>query len=292
MDRTRLAVLLARDAGWVEGTRGSLAALDKVLHEATARVDERQRKLGEHAATGRPDVSKDEAARRATAAEAGEREAATALTEVQVRLREDERNRAEVEKLARERDAQRSVAERWRRLADVIGSADGKRFRVFAQGLALDALLQHASHHLRFLAPRYGLMRVPGADLELQVVDHDLGDEVRSVNGLSGGETFLVSLALALGLASLSTRVTQARTLFIDEGFGTLDRDTLENAMVALDSLRASGRTIGVISHVPELHERIGVQVTVERVSAGRSRVVLPDSKATDPAGNGTRFAS
>jgi exonuclease SbcC len=131
-------------------------------------------------------------------------------------------------------------------------------------------------------------MRVPGADLELQVVDHDLGDEVRSVNGLSGGETFLVSLALALGLASLSTRVTQARTLFIDEGFGTLDRDTLENAMVALDSLRATGRTIGVISHVPELHERIGVRVTVERVSAGRSRVTLPESsgsmRATDPA--------
>ncbi len=276
MDRARLAALLARDLGWIEGTRGSLAALDKALHEATTRVAERQRKLGEHDATGRPSISKNEAAQRAASAEAREREAAAALTEVQVRLREDERSRAEVAKLAGERDAQRAVAERWRRLADVIGSSDGKRFRTFAQGLALDALLQHASHHLRCLAPRYGLMRVPGADLELQVVDHDLGDEVRSVNGLSGGETFLVSLALALGLASLSTRVTQARTLFIDEGFGTLDRDTLENAMVALDSLRATGRTIGVISHVPELHERIGVRVTVERVSAGRSRVVLP----------------
>ncbi len=277
MDALRLAALLARDGAWIESTRQSLAALDRTVHEEEARLAERQRNVGEHEASGRPDVSKDEAAQRAGEADAREREAAAALTEVQLRLREDERDRSELAKLAAERDAQHAVAERWRRLADVIGSSDGKKFRTFAQGLALDALLQHANHHLRCLAPRYGLMRVPGTNLELQVVDHDLGDEVRSVNGLSGGETFLVSLALALGLASLSTRVTQARTLFIDEGFGTLDRDTLENAMVALDGLRATGRTIGVISHVPELHERIGVRVTVERVSAGRSRVVLPD---------------
>ena len=97
-----------------------------------------------------------------------------------------------------------------------------------------------------------------------------MGDEVRGVNGLSGGESFLVSLAL--GLAFLSTRRAQARTLFIDEGFGTLDRETLEQAMAAIDQLGSGNRTVGDISHVPELHERIGAQVTVERVSAGRSR--------------------
>jgi len=284
IDRGRLAELLARDQGWIDSTRATLAALDKALDEATTRLAERKRRLDEHGATGRPQLSKDDAVQRVAVAEAAEREAAAALAEVQLGLREDERSRAEVARLAVDRDAQRGIAERWRRLAEVIGSSDGKRFRTFAQGLALDALLEHAGHHLRCLAPRYGLMRVPGADLELQVVDHDLGEEVRSVNGLSGGETFLVSLALALGLASLSTRVTQARTLFIDEGFGTLDRDTLENAMVALDSLRATGRTIGVISHLPELHERIGVRVTVERVSAGRSRVVLPDRSGGEQA--------
>ncbi|HET7753710.1 MAG TPA: AAA family ATPase [Anaeromyxobacteraceae bacterium] len=277
MDRERLEALLARDQAWIDSTRRQLALLEKALHEAEARLAERERKVAEHEARERPDLSRDEAAQRVAAAETRVRDAAAALAEVQLALREDERNRAQMAKLAGERDAQRAIAERWRRLADVIGSSDGKRFRTFAQGLALDGLLEHAGHHLRCLAPRYGLMRVPGADLELQVVDHDLGDEVRTVNGLSGGETFLVSLALALGLASLSTRVTQARTLFIDEGFGTLDRDTLENAMTALDSLRATGRTIGVISHVPELHERIGVRVSVERVSAGRSRVVLPE---------------
>jgi DNA repair protein SbcC/Rad50 len=284
MDRPRLEALLACDATWIETTRRTLADLDRALHEAEARDAERRRALDAHAARGRPDVSKEEAVRSAAASDEAERTATAEFTEVQVRLREDERNRGEYARLAGERDAQRLVAERWRRVADVIGSSDGKKFRTFAQGLALDALLQQAALHLRLLAPRYGLMRVPRTDLELQVVDHDLGDEVRSVNGLSGGETFLVSLALALGLASLSTRVTQARTLFIDEGFGTLDRDTLENAMVALDGLRATGRTIGVISHVPELHERIGVRVTVERVSAGRSRLVLPASGASRPA--------
>jgi exonuclease SbcC len=280
LDRRRLAALLARDGAWIESSRRALSALDKALHEAEARLSERRRRLRDHESTGRPGISKEEAAERAKAAGAQERGAADALAEVHFRLREDERGRGEAARLAAERDAQREVAGRWRGLAAVIGSADGKKLRTFAQGLTLDALLLHASHHLRYLAPRYALARVPGADLDLQVVDHDLGAEVRSVNGLSGGETFLVSLALALGLASLSTRATQARTLFIDEGFGTLDRDTLEKAMAALDGLRATGRTVGIISHVPELHERLGASVRVERVSAGRSRVVLPEESA------------
>ena len=283
LDLAALAALLARDEGWLASARAALAALEKALHEAQVLLGERERLAREHEAAGRPDVSAEEAAALAARAEAAAQAATAELAEVKARLRQDEGSRAERARLAGEREAKRAVAERWRRLAAVIGSSDGKRFRTFAQGLTLEALLLHANHHLRCLAPRYGLMRVPGTSLELQVVDHDLGEEVRSVNGLSGGETFLVSLALALGLASLSTRATHARTLFIDEGFGTLDRDTLENAMVALDGLRASGRTVGVISHVPELHERIGVRVTVERVSAGRSRVVLPEGCAAQP---------
>ncbi|WP_370539110.1 SbcC/MukB-like Walker B domain-containing protein, partial [Anaeromyxobacter sp. PSR-1] len=198
-------------------------------------------------------------------------------SQVTLELRRDEDARARHAEVSGAVEAARAAAERWERLAKVIGSADGSRFRRYAQGLALDGLLAAANVHLRDLARRYELMRVPGADLEIQVIDHDLADEVRTVNGLSGGELFLVSLALALGLASLSTRAAHARTLFIDEGFGTLDRDTLEHAMAALEGLRQTGRTVGVISHVPELHERIGVQVTVERVSAGRSRLVVPE---------------
>ncbi|MFZ6043844.1 SbcC/MukB-like Walker B domain-containing protein, partial [Vibrio natriegens] len=110
---------------------------------------------------------------------------------------------------------------------------------------------------------------VPGSPLALQVIDHDMGDEVRSVESLSGGESFLVSLALALALASLAADTRQLGSLFIDEGFGTLDPDSLEMALSCLDALQADGRQIGVISHVSTLVERIGVQVCVEAQGGG-----------------------
>jgi len=276
LDRARLEALLALGSEWIQTTRARLQALARTLHEAESTHAERLRRAAAHAAEGRPAVSREEAAAQMAAAEQAASDAKGRLVEVQVKLRADLEGRSRVANLATERDAQKGVAARWKAVSDLIGSGDGKKFRSFAQGLTLDALLRQANHHLLDLAPRYQIMRVPGQDLELQVVDRDLGDEVRSVNGLSGGESFLVSLALALALASIATRVTQSRTLFIDEGFGTLDRDTLEHAMVALETLRASGRTVGVISHVPELHERIGVRVEIERTGVGRSRVVVP----------------
>jgi exonuclease SbcC len=123
------------------------------------------------------------------------------------------------------------------------------------------------------LARRYRLERVPGHDMELQVVDGDMGDEVRSVHSLSGGETFLVSLALALALSSIAAEKTQIGSLFIDEGFGALDPNALEIALAALESIQATGRRVGIISHVAGLAERIGVRVRVVAVGGGRSRV-------------------
>ena len=105
------------------------------------------------------------------------------------------------------------------------------------------------------------------------VVDEDMGGETRSVHSLSGGETFLVSLALALGLSSLATRKTRIESLFVDEGFGALDPRTLDTALAVLETLRAGGRRVGVISHVPGLSERIGVRVAVTPMGGGRSRV-------------------
>jgi exonuclease SbcC len=111
--------------------------------------------------------------------------------------------------------------------------------------------------------------------LDLQVVDQDMGDEMRGLSSLSGGESFLVSLALALGLASLSSETTQVETLFIDEGFGTLDPETLEVALATLDALQATGRQVGIISHVSGMAERIGAQVRVVKQGGGRSRLVV-----------------
>ena len=109
--------------------------------------------------------------------------------------------------------------------------------------------------------------------LALQIVDLDMMGEVRSVHSLSGGESFLVSLALALGLSSLSSNRMNVESLFIDEGFGSLDMDTLRIAMDALERLQMQGRKIGVISHVAEMTERIPAQVQVVKTGSGRSKV-------------------
>jgi len=167
--------------------------------------------------------------------------------------------------------ARRESARPWIALGELIGHHSGKSFQKFAQSLTLDLLVHHANGHLVDLAPRYQLMRIPGYDLDLQVIDRDLGDDVRTIRSLSGGETFLVSLALALSLSSVSSASTHVQTLFIDEGFGTLDPRSLEMALAALDTLQATGCKVGVISHVPGLAERIGVQVVVEPQGAARS---------------------
>ena len=130
--------------------------------------------------------------------------------------------------------------------------------------------MQHANAQLRQLARRYRLQR-GGSPLGLLVLDTEMGDELRSVHSLSGGETFLVSLALALGLASMASSKLRIESLFIDEGFGSLDPESLQLAMDALDNLQAQGRKVAVISHVQEMHERIPVQIRVQRQGNGAS---------------------
>jgi len=171
-----------------------------------------------------------------------------------------------------DRELQRAVVERWQLLSNLIGSADGKKLRHLAQEVTLDLVIVHANQHLRDLARRYWLERLPES-LHIVVIDHELLGERRSVASLSGGETFLVSLALALGLASLSAEKIRVETLFIDEGFGSLDQATLQLAVAALDRVQASGRQVGVVSHVGDLAERLGVEVRVEPLGGGKSRV-------------------
>ena len=180
-------------------------------------------------------------------------------TELAFRLRTQTENKAKVSGLQEELNVRRTESERWAKLNELAGSADGAKFRRIAQGYTLDILLNYANVQLRELTRRYRLERVPET-LALQVIDRDMCDEVRTVHSLSGGESFLVSLALALGLSSLSSNRMRVESLFIDEGFGSLDAETLRVAMDALESLRTQGRKIGVISHVQEMTERIRVE--------------------------------
>ncbi|RAK66059.1 SbcC/MukB-like Walker B domain-containing protein [Hymenobacter edaphi] len=173
--------------------------------------------------------------------------------------------------LALDLERQQQEARRWRRLAELIGSADGKKFSEFAQGLTLTRLVELANRHLHRLNDRYRITRNPEEHLDLLIADEYQAGSTRSMNSLSGGESFLVSLALALGLSELAGHRTQIETLFIDEGFGTLDPETLDVALSALETLQGSGKMVGIISHVEALKERVSTQIHVRKGAGGVS---------------------
>ncbi|MFC5694037.1 AAA family ATPase [Pseudomonas sp. GCM10022186] len=194
--------------------------------------------------------------------------------EIRAQLLGDEQRRQNQQALFAEIARQEAECDLWQRLNGLVGSADGAKYRKFAQGLTLDHLVHLANLQLQRLHGRYQLARRQGGELELEVVDTWQGDVVRDCKTLSGGESFLVSLALALALSDLVSHKTSIDSLFLDEGFGTLDGETLEVALDALDALNASGKMIGVISHVEALKERIPVQLKVHKgVGMGYSRL-------------------
>ncbi|QKF74510.1 putative exonuclease SbcCD, C subunit (plasmid) [Aliarcobacter faecis] len=161
----------------------------------------------------------------------------------------------------------------WIKLNEMIGSASGDKFAKFAQGITLDQLIYLANKHLQILSPRYELQRSSDSSklLEIEIIDGFQGDVVRPVSTLSGGESFIVSLSLALGLSALASQKISIDSLFLDEGFGTLDSDSLELALNALNQLQSSGKMVGVISHVEALKERISLQIRVTPKGDGTS---------------------
>lgn len=194
--------------------------------------------------------------------------------EIRQQLKQNAENqqRQQLLRLQMERAAQE--VEDWGWLNSLIGSREGDKFRKFAQGLTLDNLVWLANHQLNRLHGRYLLQRKASDALELEVVDTWQADAVRDTRTLSGGESFLVSLALALALSDLVSHKTRIDSLFLDEGFGTLDSETLDTALDALDALNASGKIIGVISHVEAMKERIPVQIKVKKINGlGYSRL-------------------
>ena len=282
VDETLLASLLERDTQWIASERNYLQQQENDWITARTTLDDRIRRLAEHD-TKRKEMDWDEASYPAEPevlqqmqvqyAEKS-RELDALATEIRFKLRTNEENRQKVQSLEKELLQAREVSEHWASLNEIAGSSDGGKFRRIAQGYTLDVLLSYANVQLSELSKRYRLERVPDT-LALQVIDRDMCDEVRTVHSLSGGESFLVSLALALGLSSLSSNRMRVESLFIDEGFGSLDAETLRVAMDALDSLRTRGRKIGVISHVQEMTERIPVQIKVNRGDNGRSYLTV-----------------
>jgi DNA repair protein SbcC/Rad50 len=171
---------------------------------------------------------------------------------------------------------QKHELQKWSYLNDLIGSADGKKFRAFAQGLTFEIMVGHANWKLADMTDRYLLKRDTEKPLELLIVDNYKAGEIRSTQNLSGGESFIVSLALALGLSSLSSKKMRIDSLFLDEGFGTLDEDSLNIALNTLAGLHDQGKLIGVISHVQAMKERIATHISIVPVREGNSRIEGP----------------
>ena len=209
-----------------------------------------------------------ETARLATLSSQAAQNSATLLT-FQTRLRAHEESNRHAAQQQHILDAARDNALHWKRLSDFIGSADGKRFRQLAQSYTFRYLVEHANRHLQQLSPRYQLRTPPGT-LFLEVVDRDMFDQTRYVTSLSGGETFVVSLALALGLSSLSTGNVSIGSLFIDEGFGNLDQESLRLVMDALSNLENSqGRKVGIVSHTEQIRQQLYPQIRVRKMPSG-----------------------
>lgn len=195
------------------------------------------------------------------------RENTTQQGEIRQQLKQDGDNRLHQQTLMQQIEEAARLADDWGYLNSLIGSSTGDKFRKFAQGLTLDNLVWLANQQLNRLHGRYLLQRKASDALELEVVDTWQADAVRDTRTLSGGESFLVSLALALALSDLVSHKTRIDSLFLDEGFGTLDSETLDTALDALDALNATGKTIGVISHVEAMKERIPVQIKVKKIN-------------------------
>ncbi|HKL58302.1 MAG TPA: AAA family ATPase [Sphaerochaeta sp.] len=168
-------------------------------------------------------------------------------------------------------EAQRKECTTWERLHSLIGSADGKKFRNFAQGLTFELMVGHANMQLAKMSDRYLLIRSDEQPLELNVIDNYQAGEIRSTKNLSGGESFIISLTLALGLSKMASRKVRVDSLFLDEGFGTLDEASLETALKTLSSLQQDGKLIGVISHVSAMQEMISTQIVITPASGGKS---------------------
>lgn len=285
--RARYEILLREAVAAWNIARDARAKADSEVAVALARRDEAARDLAEaEAAVQRAGL--DEAAMHApagTRAALAAREAAcaTAIESFSARhgalcerLAQDDAARARADALGAGIAAAEAENRIWEDIAAAIGSASGDRFRRFAQSVTLDHLIALANQRLVMLTPRYRLEKSGEVDaLGLQIVDRDLGDERRSTRSLSGGERFLASLALALALAGLEGRDSFVDTLFIDEGFGSLDSTTLDVAIDALETLQGQGRKVGVISHVDSLQQRIAVRISVERRGGGLSVVRL-----------------
>ena len=218
---------------------------------------------------------------------AGQKELQQEIGGISEKLKDNEGLKQQQQDRIRIIDAQKRECSRWDMLHELIGSADGRKYRNFAQGLTFEMMIGYANRQLQKMTDRYLLIRDEVQPLELNVIANYQAGEIRSTKNLSGGESFIVSLSLALGLSHMASKNVRVDSLFLDEGFGMLDEEALDTALETLAGLQQDGKLIGMISHVPALKERISTQIQVTPQTGGRSMISGPgcgECKATAEA--------
>ena len=275
LSESDLDEMLGRNEVWLKSEAEALQEFASAVQTKTGQLETLQEQHKVHL-DGRPSEQTQEQVQLQHQAVSQQIETVLQSQEdVQKHLTVDDAQRKNNEDVQRKIVQQEKLASPWIRLNEVIGSSDGSAFRNIAQRHTLDILLQFSNQQLNLLSGRYRLERIPNS-LNLMVVDQDMADERRSIHSLSGGESFLVSLALALGLASLTSNRLKIESLFIDEGFGSLDPNTLDLAMNALMQLESQGRKVGIISHVTAMTDAIPVQIKVRKGANGASTIDVP----------------
>lgn len=268
-----LTALIQINSAQEQDIRNRLNHAERLLSEASSALKTMQEQLSEHLQT-QPDIEYEKLVTLIQDNIAKLKAQLEVRDGLKLKLELHQQNLAKQQKYAEQIQNIQQEEHRWSKISGLIGDAKGKEFRDYAQQYHLDILVEHANQQLAMLSQRYTLKRLDQS-LSLAIIDHDMDGETRSVASLSGGESFLTALALSLAIANMASGSMKIESLFIDEGFGTLDASSLHMVMNALDQLQNQGRQVILISHIQEMHERIPVQIQVKSLGAGASTIEI-----------------
>ena len=268
---TDLTALMQINSAQEQDIRNRLNHAERLLSEASSALKTMEEQLSEHLQT-QPDIEYEKLVSLIQDNIAELKAQLEVRDRLKLKLEVHQQNLAKQQQYAEQIQNIQQEEHRWSKISGLIGDAKGKEFRDYAQQYHLDILVEHANQQLAMLSQRYTLKRLDQS-LSLAIIDHDMDGETRSVASLSGGESFLTALALSLAIANMASGSMKIESLFIDEGFGTLDASSLHMVMNALDQLQNQGRQVILISHIQEMHERIPVQIQVKPLGAGASTI-------------------
>ncbi|MDR7654746.1 AAA family ATPase [Acinetobacter junii] len=267
----QLSELLAFSSTQEQQIRNAIQQADRTLSEANSALKTMQEQLNVHLQSG-PNIQLEQLTELINANQDILQQTTDQRDQLKLQLEVHQQNLAKQKKFADQIQQIQQQEHRWNKISSLIGDSKGKEFRDLAQQYNLDILLEYANQQLAMLSQRYTLKRLDNS-LSLAIIDHDMDGETRSVASLSGGESFLTALAISLAIANMASGSMKIESLFIDEGFGTLDASSLHMVMNALDQLQSQGRKVILISHIQEMHERIPVQIQVQPMGSGSSRI-------------------